>query len=223
MKAMLTMLGILTTGSAMATDYSVGIANLGSGALGGGSALNLYATGGTGIDLVESYVLPENDFTGKRAEPLFVVINPAHTFVYAAYTGPNLPIIVGLKITSTKLVFEWQQELQTGDAGLQGTTLSAGPDYVIENTFPVGSLIVHVLNQAGTELLVDETNTGTTVLSGYVDPAIGLYYSCRSPASSDPVSAVSVYAFKAGVDVNTSTATPVAKSTSATYLRSICN
>ena len=56
--------------NAMAADHTVGIANLGKGIFGGGSAINLYTTRTSGIDLVESDVLPENDFTGKRATPL---------------------------------------------------------------------------------------------------------------------------------------------------------
>jgi hypothetical protein len=226
LKAMVMTLGLFVAGSAMATDYSVSIANLGKGVLGGGSAINLYATQDTGIELVESYVLPQDDFTGKRAEPLTFAINPAHSFVYAAYSGPNQPVIVGLKITPKGLVYEWQHELATGDGGLQFTTLTAGADYVIENTYPVRGLVVHILDQAGSEMLVDATPTSNspyTVLSGYVDPTTSLYYSCRSADGSLPATSVSIYAFEHGVDVSAETARPVAKSTSSTYLQGVCN
>ena len=160
------MLGVLAGGGAMAADYSVGIVNLGTGTLGGGTALNLYATKKTGIDLVQTYVLPQNDFTGNPSSPLTLAMNPAHTFVYVVYTGLSQPNIVGLKMTPTGLVYEWQDEIQTGDAGLQGTTLTAGHNYVIENTYPFG-LWEHVVSQAGGELINDYENGGGSSLDAH--------------------------------------------------------
>jgi len=219
------MLGVLAGGGAMAADYSVGIVNLGTGTLGGGTALNLYATKKTGIDLVQTYVLPQNDFTGNPSSPLTLAMNPAHTFVYVVYTGLSQPNIVGLKMTPTGLVYEWQDEIQTGDAGLQGTTLTAGHNYVIENTYPFG-LWEHVVSQAGGELINDYENgggSGVYLISGRVDSARTFYYSCLSTSASPPATSVSVFRVESGVDVYTSSASPAATSTDPAYVQSVCN
>ena len=50
---------VFFAGSAMATDYAVGIVNLGSGWQGGGTALNMYAVTSTGIRLIQTYVLQQ--------------------------------------------------------------------------------------------------------------------------------------------------------------------
>jgi hypothetical protein len=219
------MLGVLAGGGAMAADYSVGIVNLGTATLGGGTALNLYATKKTGIDLVQTYILPQNDFTGSLSSPLTLAMNPAHTFVYVVYTGLSQPNIVGLKITPTGLVYEWQDEIQTGDAGLQGTTLTAGHNYVIENTYPFG-LWEHVVSQAGVELINDYENgggSGVYLMAGRVDSTRTFYYSCRSTSSSPPATSVSVFRVESGVDVYTSLASPTASSTDPAYVQSVCN
>jgi hypothetical protein len=219
------MLGVLAGGRAMAADYSVGIVNLGTATLGGGTALNLYATKKTGIDLVQTYILPQNDFTGGLSSPLTLAMNPAHTFVYVVYTGLSQPNIVGLKITPTGLVYEWQDEIQTGDAGLQGTTLTAGHNYVIENTYPFG-LWEHVVSQAGVELINDYENgggSGVYLMAGRVDSTRTFYYSCRSTSSSPPATSVSVFRVESGVDVYTSLASPTASSTDPAYVQSVCN
>src|SRR5216684_8484 len=103
MKLLATMaiFGFLASGGAMAADFSVGIVNLGTGTLGGGTALNLYSIEKTDIDLVQTYVLNQNDFTGKLSSPLTLAMNPAHNFVYVVYTGLSQPNIVGFKITPT--------------------------------------------------------------------------------------------------------------------------
>ena len=219
------MLGVLAGGGAMAADYSVGIVNLGTATLGGGTALNLYATKKTGIDLVQTYILPQNDFTGSLSSPLTLAMNPAHTFVYVVYTGLSQPNIVGLKITPTGLVYEWQDEIQTGDAGLQGTTLTAGHNYVIENTYPFG-LWEHVVSQAGVELINDYENgggSGVYLTAGRVDSTRTFYYSCRSTSSSPPATSVAVFRVESGVDVYTSLASPTASSTDPAYVQSVCN
>jgi hypothetical protein len=219
------MLGVLAGGGAIAADYSVGIVNLGTGTLGGGTALNLYATKKTGIDLVQTYVLPQNDFTGSLSSPLTLAMNPAHTFVYVVYTGLSQPNIVGLKITPTGLVYEWQDEIQTGDAGLQGTTLTAGHNYVIENTYPFG-LWEHVVSQEGVELINDYENgggSGVYLISGRVDSTRTFYYSCLSMSSSPPATSVSAYRVESGVDVYTSSTSPTATSTDPAYVQSVCN
>jgi hypothetical protein len=213
-------IGILAGGHAMAADYSVGIVNLGAGEFGGGTALNLYSIKKTGIELIQTYVLDRTDFTGKLSTPLTLAVNPAQDFVYVAYTGLSQPNIVGFKITPTGLVLKWEEELETGDASLQGSTLSAGADYVIENTYPAG-LWIHVLNQAGKELIDDYQDS--TVTSGHVDSTRTFYYSCRAASSAPPATSVSVYRFDPGVDVHTNAATPVGTSSNPAFIQSVCN
>lgn len=230
MKGMLTLLGVLVAGSAAAADYAVSVVNGTIGPFGGG-AINLYVTSEHGIDHVSSFVFDQIDYTGYPATPFLAVINPAGTFVYAAYSGNNQsngePVLVGLKVTGTKLEYQWQQELETGDSGLQGATLVAGPDYVIENTFPDPlspfPLALYVVNQTGTQILSDGgKGTGMQVVAGIVNPTASLYYSCRSATGSSPATEVSVYALKAGVDVKTGTAKPAGHSTNPAYVEAVC-
>jgi len=223
--AVMSMLGGLASGSALALDYSVGITNIGSGALGGGTAINLYATKNAGIDLVQTYVLQQDDFTGKLASPLILAINPAHDFVYVVYTGVSVPNIVGFEIASTGLVKKWEAPVATGDVGLQGSNITAGPNYVIENTYPAGSLWVYVVGQSGVDLLLDNQSESSSVfaVSGQVDSTRTLYYSCRAASSSLPATSVSAYKFESGVYVFTATASPVATSTDPVYVQSICD
>ena len=219
-------LGVLAGGSAMATEYSVGIANLGSGVFGGGTAIKLYATTGKSITLVQTYVLHQKDFTGNLASPLTLALNPARDFVYVAYTGLGQPNIVGFKITATGLDLEWEKELNTGDASLQGTTLSAGPGYVIGNTNPIpGELLLRVVDQAGAEVLndVEDGFGGVWLISGQVDATHTFYYSCRNSTPSPPATSVSVYEFKAGVDVSAPSTKPVASTKDAAYVQSVCD
>ncbi|MGA2191131.1 MAG: hypothetical protein ABSH33_21650 [Steroidobacteraceae bacterium] len=222
--AAMVLTGLMAGGSAMATDYSVGIVKLGTGAEGGGTALNLYAIKKSGIHLVQTYVLQQDDYTGNLASPLTLAMNPAHDFVYVVYTGLTIPNIVGFSITPTGMVYEWENEIQTGDGGLQGSTLTGGPGYVIENTYPAG-LWVHVVNQTGAEVINDYADGGSAgiyLISGQVDSSMTFYYSCRSTASTPPAKSVSVFSFEDGVDVYTSTATPVATSTDPVFVRSVC-
>lgn len=226
--AALAVLGLWITGTAQGADYSVGIVNLGSGALGGGSAINLYSTTRNGIKLVQQYVFQQKDWTGNLAEPLTLAINPAHNYVYVVYTGHSLaaaqPIIVGFQITSTGLVYDWQHQLQTGDSGLQGTTLTAGPNYVIENTYPF-DLWVHVLSQAGEELMTDieDDFDSTYVVSDSVDSTRTYYYSGRAASYPAPATSVAVFRFESGTDVSTGTATPLGTSTDPLFIQSVCN
>jgi hypothetical protein len=221
------LLGILAGGSAMATEYSVGIANVGSGVFGGGTAIELYATTDSSIKLVQTYVLHQKDFTGNLASPLILALNPARDFVYVAYTGLSQPNVVGFKITPTGLDLQWEKEFATGDSSLQGATLAAGPGYVIENTYPAPGvgIWVHVLDEAGAEVLsdYDDDGGGVWLISGQVDATKTFYYSCRNTASSPPATLVSVYAFKAGEDVHTWSTKPVASTHNPVYVQSVCN
>jgi hypothetical protein len=166
--------------SAMADDYSVGIVNLGTGAHGGGTGLNLYSISRKGVDLIQKYILPQTDSTGNLASPLTLSMNPAHDFVYVAYTGPHVyagpgssqdafdqPVLVAFMITPAGLVYQWERQLVTGDPSLQGATLTAGPDYVIENTFPdTENLEVSILSQTRGQVIVDDF--GTTGVSEFL-------------------------------------------------------
>jgi len=195
--AAMTMLGVLASGGAMAADFSVGIVNLGTGIFGGGTALNLYSIEKSDIDLIQTYVLQQNDFTGHLSSPLTLAMNPAHNFVYVVYTGLSQPNIVGFKITPTGLVYEWQEEIQAEDTGLQGATLTAGPNYVIENTYPAG-LWVHVIGQTGAEMINDYQDggfSGIFLISGHADSTRTFYYSYRSMSASSPATSVSVFSW----------------------------
>jgi hypothetical protein len=221
----MTMLGVLAGGGAMAADFAVGIVNLGTGVFGGGTALNLYSIEKTDIDLIQTYVLQQVDFTGHLSSPLTLAMNPAHNFVYVVYTGLSQPNIVGFKITPAGLVYEWEEEIQTADASLQGATLTAGPTYVIENTYPAG-LWVHVIRQTGAEMINDYADgqfSGVYLISGRADSTRTFYYSCRSTSSSPPATSVSVFSFENGIDVHTSSTPPTATSTDPAFVQSVCN
>ena len=222
--ATLIILGCLAGVNAKATDLSVGIVNLGSGWEGGGTALNLYATSTTGITLIETYVLNQKDSTGNLASVLTLAMNPAHTFVYVVYTSTGVPNIVGFAMTITGLVPKWERELNTGDAGMQGGTITAGPNYVLEKLYPF-DLWVTVLGQNGQELMTDaEEDFGDTwVVSGSVDSTRSYYYSCRSESPSTAATSVAVFKFEAGLDVMVGSATPVATFTDPTFIQSVCN
>ncbi|MGD0511570.1 MAG: hypothetical protein ABSA33_07085 [Candidatus Micrarchaeaceae archaeon] len=207
--------------AAIATDYSVAIVNPGAGSLRGGSAVNLYAVKDGKLHLVQEYVLQQKDFTGNLAEPLELAVNPKHDFVYVVYTGQSVPNIVGFRITPSGLDREWEQEIQTGDSSLQGTTITAGESYVQENTYPIGSLLVNIVSQTGAQLLKDNY-ADYGLISGWVDPSETLYYSCRNNTTfTSPASSVSV--FKLGEGVITYSATPVLTSTDPIFIESICN
>jgi hypothetical protein len=220
-------IALLGAGSAGAADYSVGIANLGSGLYGGGTAINLYSTSKTGISLIQTYVLDQKDFTGNLATPLILAVNPAQSFVYVVYTGLSQPNIVGFKIASTGLTLSFEKEIGTGDSSLQGTTIAAGPDYVIEYTYPATAdqLWLQVLDQTGKESMhdLDPGTGGVWLVTGQVDSTRTYYYSCRGSSSTPPATSVSVFAFKAGTDVDATSATPLATSTDPAYIQSVCN
>jgi hypothetical protein len=215
----------LGNSAAIAADYSVGIVGAGTRFDGGGTAINLYRITEKGVELVQDYILQEFDFTGQLSSPLTLAMDPAHDFVYVAYTGTSIPNIVGFKITPQGLVKKWEHRLDTGDAGLQGTTLESLQDYLVENTYPFG-LWVHVLTQSGRELVVDAGSNGLNLVSGHIDPHGKLYYSCRYVTSppvfpNGPANTVAVYDLdKSGVDFGTP---PILTSTDPTFVRSICN
>jgi hypothetical protein len=218
----------LAFGSAMATDYSVGIVDIGSGFQGAGTALDLYAISHKGVDLVRGspYVLPPT-ISGVSNEPILVSIAPEHDLVYVVYVRVFFgePIIVQFRITPKGLVNQWEQVLQTGDAGLQGSSISAVANYVIEKTYPAEALYIHILNQSGQEVVTDFGSNGSNLVSGHIDPEGKFYYSCRfiSPSFTGvggPANAVAIFKLDKAVTDET---IPLLTSTDPVFVQSECN
>jgi hypothetical protein len=220
---------VLTSGSAMAADYSVGIVGLGTGIAAnepGGIGLNLYAITDKGPRLVQQLIA-----SGQFAAPLSpVTINPKHDFVYVTYLhlnssgGTTNPYLVGYKITPTGLVEQWESELFTGDEGLAGS-ITAIDNYLIESFSPGGSLFVTVLTQSGQQV-VSDTGTDGDLVAGHIDQNGKFYYSCRdvvemSGGPLGPANTVVVYDLKASGSVTPET-TPIATSTDPAFVQSIC-
>jgi hypothetical protein len=217
----------LAFGSAMAADYSVGIVNKGSGFQGAGTALNLYSISHKGIDLVRGspYVLPPT-IGGGPNEPILVSIAPEHNLVYVVYFHIccGEPMIVQFKITPRGLVYQWEQELQTADAGLQGSSIDAVSNYVIERTYPDLGLWIHILDRSGQEVVEDVGTDGMNLISGHIDPEGKFYYSCRNLSATypgeGPANAVAVFKLDRFVTLET---TPFLTSTDPVFVQSECN
>ena len=218
----------LVFGSAMATDYSVGIVDKGSGFQGAGTALDLFAVSHKGLDLVRGspYVLPPT-ISGVSNEPVLVSIAPEHDLVYVVYVRVFFgePILVQFRITPKGLVNQWEQVLQTGDAGLQGSSISAVANYIIEKTYPAEALYIHILNQSGQEVVTDFGSNGSNLVSGHIDPEGKFYYSCRfiSPSFTGvggPANAVAIFKLDKSVTDET---IPMLTSTDPVFVQSECN
>ena len=217
-----TTLGFLAYGNAIAADYTVGI---------GGIGFNVYSITEKGVKLVQQYIYPGDDYTGNPASPLRFSINPQHDFVYIAYTAPVPyqidPIIAAYSITPKGLVLQWQSTLLTGDPSLMGTTLVAGRDYVIENTFPVAALWVEIYSNSG-QHIVDDKDTGVvgqSLISGHISPNEKFYYSCRGVVTGYtpmPATTVVVYEMVDGGLLDTSVAQPLATSTDPVFAANLC-
>ena len=223
------LLGVLASAGAVAEDYSVGIVNAGTEFGGAGTALNLYSISNKGVDLVKGspFVFhPGGAEAGYSFEPVAVALSPAHDFVYVAYVDvPNLPVIVQFKATSHGLEYRWQQEFSTGDASLQGASISTSAHYLIENTYPVFGLYIYVINESGEELVADAGSNGSNLVSGHVDPEGGFYYSCRYLAKSytgvlGRANAVAVYKLDRRV---TETTPPLLTSIDPVFVESECH
>ena len=220
MKAIAALALIVAGGSATAADHSVA---------GVGAGLNLYSITDKGVQLVKSspYLLGEVDPSGHLFQPVTLSMNPTHNFVYVVYQGSGVqPNIVGFEITPEKLVKKWEAELITGDALLDGSSITAVDNYVIENIFPSGSLWVKVVTQAGQEVVYDQGSNSADLVSGHIDQNGKFYYSCRfiSPTfgARGPANTVVVYDLKDDGFVSHSS-TPLFTSTDPTFVRSICN
>jgi hypothetical protein len=123
-----------------------------------------------------------------------------------------MPIIVGLKITSKGLQYQWQRTFYTYDPTLAGATLTAGPDYVIENSFPDSDVFEErILNESGKQIFYEYGGYTEYLVSGHVDPVEGLYYSCR--ATSQSSAATEVYVYKLPWISTADSETPLAVST----------
>jgi hypothetical protein len=223
----ITLLGSLAFGSAEAADYSVGIVDNGSGFEGAGKALNLYSITHKGVDLVRGspYVLPPT-ISGVSNEPILVSIAPEHDLVYVVYVRVFFgePIIVQFRITPKGLVNQWEQVVQTGDAGLQGSSIEAVANYVIEKTHPAEALYVHILDHKGQEIVSDFGSDGENLVAGHIDPGGKFYYSCRNLSATypgeGPADAVAIFKLDQSVTDETS---PLLTSTDPIFVQSECN
>jgi len=221
------LLGSLAFGSAMAADFSVGIVDQGSGFEGAGTALNLYSISHKGVDLVRGspYVLPPT-ISGVSNEPILVSIAPEHDLVYVVYVRVFFgePIIVQFRITPKGLVYQWQQVVQTGDAGLQGSSIEAVANYVIEKTYPAEALYVHILDHKGQEIVSDFGSNGENLIAGHIDPGGKFYYSCRNLSATypgeGPANAVSIFKLDEHVTDET---IPLLTSTDPVFVQSECS
>jgi len=217
----------MTVGTASAADYSVGIVNSGTQFEGAGTALNLYSISNRGVDLVKGspYALPSM-ISGVINEPIRVSIAPAHDLVYVVYVRVfyDEPIVAQFRITPNGLAYQWQQVLQTGDAGLQGSSIEAVANYVIEKTYPTDALYVHILDHKGQEIVTDFGSNGEDLIAGHIDPGGKFYYSCRNLSATypgeGPANAVAVFKLDTAVTDET---TPLLTSVDPVFVQSECN
>jgi len=119
----------LLAGTAMATDYTVGIVShdINNYGVVTGTALNLYSITSGGVTLVPGspYVWDKKDPMGNSYLPAIVEMDPAHGFVYVEYVATTLPYIVGFKVTAQGLVQQWAVEAE--DAEIIRQLDGAGP------------------------------------------------------------------------------------------------
>jgi hypothetical protein len=121
-------------------------------------------------------------------------------------------------------VYQWEQELQTADAGLQGSSIDAVSNYVIERTYPDFGLWIHILDRSGQEVVEDVGTDGMNLISGHIDPEGKFYYSCRNLSATypgeGPANAVAVFKLDRFVTLDT---TPFLTSTDPVFVQSECN
>jgi hypothetical protein len=229
---------IATSGSAFAADYWVGVEGTGFSGV-GGAGLNLYSVTDKGLTLVGGgpYILQQEDVNGHLAYIMGLSISPKHDFVYVAYSGTEAlsngqPILVGFQITPNGLVKQWEQAIQSGADGLNGGSLEAMDNYVIENTRPCCGLVVTVINESGQQLLTDSGSSGRhyiDLVSGYIEKSRKFYYSCRDVGWDGtnpigPANTVVAYDLKANaVGFFTGDATPLFSSTDLSLVQSVCS
>jgi hypothetical protein len=121
-------------------------------------------------------------------------------------------------------VNQWEQVVQTGDAGLQGSSIEAVANYVIEKTYPAEALYVHILDHKGQEIVSDFGSDGENLVAGHIDPGGKFYYSCRNLSATypgeGPADAVAIFKLDQSVTDETS---PLLTSTDPIFVQSECN
>jgi hypothetical protein len=224
-------LGSLVFGNAVAADFSVGIVNFGPPSVYTVYAgLNLYSITDKGVNLVGGapYVFPKTvPGSGNPYNPVLVAVSPSQQYVYAAYLGfPDSPILVQFKITPTKLEYQWQQELSTGDFTLQGTTIRTEFNYLIEDTYPnFVALRVYAIDSDGNELVDDAGSDDYDLVAGHIDPTGKFYYSCRDLAgvAGSPGGAANAVAVYKVDKATLSGAPPLVTVTDPVFVQSQCD
>jgi hypothetical protein len=206
-------------GTAMATDYTVGIVShdINNYGVVTGTALNLYSITSGGVTLVPGspYVWDKKDPMGNSYLPAIVEMDPAHGFVYVEYVATTLPYIVGFKVTAQGLVQQWAVEAE--DAGNNFVNwMAAGPGYVIVYSTPAG-LWAEVINQAGQQVFSDGSGETDSLVALRLAPDNRFYYSCRDISG---VRTVLVYSTQ---PADLGSATLVATSTDKAFFQGVCH
>ena len=209
----------LLAGTAMATDYTVGIVShdINNYGVVTGMALNLYSITSGGVTLVPGspYVWDKKDPMGNSYLPAIVEMDPAHGFVYVEYVATTLPYIVGFKVTAQGLVQQWAVEAE--DAGNNFVNwMAAGPGYVIVYSTPAG-LWAEVINQAGQQVFSDGSGETDSLVALRLAPDNRFYYSCRDISG---VRTVLVYSTQ---PADLGSATLVATSTDKAFFQGVCH
>jgi hypothetical protein len=209
----------LLAGTAMATDYTVGIVShdINNYGVVTGTALNLYSITSGGVTLVPGspYVWDKKDPMGNSYLPAIVEMDPAHGFVYVEYVATTLPYIVGFKVTAQGLVQQWAVEAE--DAGNNFVNwMAAGPGYVIVYSTPAG-LWAEVINQAGQQVFSDGSGETDSLVALRLAPDNRFYYSCRDISV---VRTVLVYSTQ---PADLGSATLVATSTDKAFFQGVCH
>jgi hypothetical protein len=209
----------LLAGTAMATDYTVGIVShdINNYGVVTGTALNLYSITSGGVTLVPGspYVWDKKDPMGNSYLPAIVEMDPAHGFVYVEYVATTLPYIVGFKVTAQGLVQQWAVEAE--DAGNNFVNwMAAGPGYVIVYSTPAG-LWAEVISQAGQQVFSDGSGETDSLVALRLAPDNRFYYSCRDISG---VRTVLVYSTQ---PADLGSATLVATSTDKAFFQGVCH
>jgi hypothetical protein len=214
---------LLGAGRLLAADYSVTtVRPITPTGFDPGNGINLYEITGQGIRLVNGgpYVFQHTDFTGQLSSILFIGMNPAHDFVYVAYTGNPQPILAGFAVTPTGLVMQWQNVFTTGNSTLDLASLTILDNLIIEDAHPAGfAHLIAVLDQSGA-VLKQEINE--FLVSVRVKNNGNFYYSCRS-ATGGPYGGVPPATSAVVFDLKKSVSTPVVTATDPTFVRSVCD
>lgn len=188
---------VVLSGSAVAEDYAIDIANLGSQVAGAGTGLDLYSITNKSFELVTGspFGWRKLDGAGDSYSPLLIAVSPSHKFVYAEYAdGESLPYIVGFQVTPTGLIFQWAT-VESGAADPTVKALVAGRDYVIAYGRPFG-FDAEIINKSGQVVASINTDLNVALTSVQVAPNGNVYYVCSFsgyPNQVVPPDTVGVY------------------------------